>query len=289
MFIKLIFIILIKILYGDDSIPVVHLFIKDQTENMDTSIGEGSCTGTILGGKYILTAAHCVFTANHCNDNLKNDFKNLSIPPKRLKIEYDTFCSHLRTACYENDEPKIARVNKIYVHKNYIENYCKEADLAILELQNDIGSKLMAVNSNKTFLPDKLLGFGFGDNPRNKQDSFKLQSDEFIITKCLHSKIPNGTFCTDESVSNFCKGDSGGPLMTVDRVIYGVVSGGTNCDYLENMLSKGKREIFKGNISYDVSNFLNFICSIIQQDKNNPVYGCEEYTDVLNNETEIFF
>uniref|UniRef100_A0A0N5BJX5 Peptidase S1 domain-containing protein n=1 Tax=Strongyloides papillosus TaxID=174720 RepID=A0A0N5BJX5_STREA len=285
------FIFLIKFLYGDDLNPVVHLFIKDQPGEMDYAIDEVSCTGTILGGKFILTAAHCVFTKDHCEKDMRKDYDNLYIPGMRMKVEYDSFCADTRKECRENNKPKTVRVKKVFFHKRYVEENCKEGDLAILELRENIGDRKVAINFKKDFLPQQLLGFGFGYNPYKSDRTFTLQYDRFNVTKCLHSRVPEGTFCTDESRNNFCKGDSGGPLMTRDRIIYGVVSGGTSCEYIIKewkKKSKSKRELLKGNINYLTSHFLNFICTIVQEDKQNPVDGCEKYENVSNTEVREF-
>uniref|UniRef100_A0A0N5B2X9 Peptidase S1 domain-containing protein n=1 Tax=Strongyloides papillosus TaxID=174720 RepID=A0A0N5B2X9_STREA len=284
-----IFIFLIKFLYANDLNPVVHLFIKDQPGDMDYAIDEVSCTGTILGGKFIITAAYCVFTMDHCEKNIMKDYKNLYIPGKRITVEYDSFCAHSRKECRENQRPKTVRVERVFIHKKYIKSNCKEGGLAILELSENIGDRKMAINFKNNFLPQKLLGFGFGYNPYKSDRTFTLQYDTFNVTKCLAPEIPEGTFCTDETRNNFCKGDGGGPLMTRDRILYGIVYAGTTCDYIIKVWKKkSEKESLRGHRNYLTSHFLNFICTIVQEDKENPVEGCEKYENVSNTEITTF-
>uniref|UniRef100_A0A0K0FPE8 Peptidase S1 domain-containing protein n=1 Tax=Strongyloides venezuelensis TaxID=75913 RepID=A0A0K0FPE8_STRVS len=284
-----IFLFLIEFLYGDDLNPVVHLFIKDQTEDMDYLLDEESCTGTILGGKFIITSAYCAFTRDHCEKNLTKNHNNLYVPSRRITVEYDSFCAQSRKECRKNQIPKTVGVKKVFIHKKYIKSNCKEGGLAILELKENIGDRKMAINFQNDFLPQKLIGFGFGYNPYKSDRTFTLQYDIFDVTKCLGSEIPEGTFCTDETRNNFCKGDGGGPLMTRDRILYGIVNAGTTCDYIIDVWKKKQeKESLHGHRNYLTSHFLNFICTIIQKDKENPVEGCEKYENVSNTEIKTF-
>uniref|UniRef100_A0A0N4ZP43 Peptidase S1 domain-containing protein n=1 Tax=Parastrongyloides trichosuri TaxID=131310 RepID=A0A0N4ZP43_PARTI len=265
--------------------PAAHLLITDGSH----STKDSSCSGTILGSKYILTAAHCLFSALHCkkkNIDFSNNYDNFKIPKYGITVEYDGGCSSTKKTCPQNNAMKKIGVEKIYIHNEYIKTNCKEADLAILELNDEIGNRGIILNTHISSLPDQLIGFGYGYDPHYEDNTYMYQEDFFNTVECKHDseKRPKGTFCTDERQNNFCKGDSGAPLLLQNRTLYGVVSGGTNCNYVKKQWDGGKEESLKGNISFKVSNFINFICSIVQQDIKNPIEGCEKYIDVFNSE-----
>uniref|UniRef100_A0A0N4ZL56 Peptidase S1 domain-containing protein n=1 Tax=Parastrongyloides trichosuri TaxID=131310 RepID=A0A0N4ZL56_PARTI len=261
--------------------PGAHLLITTQV-NGNKNL---SCSGIILGSKYVLTAAHCLFNQSPCKkkgSDFNNNYNNFIISKHDIVVEYGGDCSTKKTSCVKNNKMKKVGVEKINIHKEYIESKCKEADLAIVELGEKVGNRGVILNTYISSLPEKLIGFGYGENLNDCNKSYMYQEGYFKTIKCKHnpSKLPKGTFCTDEKYRNFCKGDSGAPLISQNRTLYGVVSSGTNCILLKKHWEKGNEELLKGNISFKVAYFINFICSIVQQDKENPVKGCEKYKNV---------
>jgi hypothetical protein len=176
--------------------PVVELSMYDEND-----LYVGSCTGTVLNSKTVLSAAHCALAS----DNVKYaEIKNT------------------------NDEIVIA--NQIYYHPNYgnPNQFAEYNDIAIFKTDQDINANTMSLHMEHDLTIGEIMamaGYGLDEN-RNfgelKAGFSLLHSyDEESVT----IKFRPG------SGSNSCYGDSGGPLTIyrgTEWKIIGVTSNGSN-------------------------------------------------------------
>jgi len=217
----------------------------DGVINFYTTDDEGdlsnSCTGSKIGGRFILTAAHCVYGKNVNTIGWSNS-ESVDLEDESTNL-YGLY------------------VKKVNIHPSYelfkmLGQTYKSSDVAIIEVDTSKGNFLHKFNElpshDMDFSPvmsgEKIQAYGYGcekagdlDNPKSRKKMADLDMLPFtsLTTNCSSiapvvnqnaSEIYKAQMISSTlrsgGKSSLCEGDSGGPTMRNGKIV------GVNSQYL---------------------------------------------------------
>lgn len=200
-------------LYNLENFPIrtsVKLF------RMENDTLKQTCSGSIISGKHVLTAAHCV--ASLSKDSLRVD--SMYVSPIYNDGEFNRIldCSW---------------VEKIYTFKNRINGW---EDIAILELEKPLGIKTgwigLGYNNNDSTLSDGVFyKFSYPGVTYLMLDSNEYNGDTLYFSFGKINDFTESSIGVRNCVSGI-PGESGSSLIKIDNsklyTSYGVLSWSTN-------------------------------------------------------------
>jgi len=182
----------------------------------------GLCSGTLIGCRTFIVAAHCV-----CPTEASNASECLAggtTEPALLRV----YLPHLG----------IVAVESVAIHPHYA--FAEGGDAAIVRLAAPAaGIQPRAINLARRpplGTRGRIVGYGSTGGPPFRASDFGVKRDGLVTTAACQESVANETHVCwqfDGSDASTCAGDSGGPLL-VDLgegpVLAGIVSGGESFD-----------------------------------------------------------
>lgn len=185
---------------------------------------DGLCSGTLVGCRTFVTAAHCVCT----------DVAEDAAACARLGlVDAATMQVYLEHAGFFD-------VDSVVIHPEYA--FAEAGDIAVLKLgRAPTGVAPSPINTSQRPLPGTrgtLVGFGRTGGRERDEDDSGLKREGPVTTAPCDSEVPDATHICWRFLgegSSTCSGDSGGPLFVGGlggAVLAGVTSGGNRSSCL---------------------------------------------------------
>merc|ERR1719392_208795 len=192
--------------------------------------GVGSCGGTILNSRYVLTAAHCMFADANKNPGHRQPFH-----ASEIKVYVGAHNLKMRML---GGVQEVVRVSRYVIHTGYRPHDISwirwDNDYSILELMRDIilptrtvSWACLSIPLDVGFVPVIAAGWGETENGRESETLKHVVLKTITRNNCASNyqfQITENMICTEGWEKGICSGDSGGPLMTQDGKVIGVTS-----------------------------------------------------------------
>ncbi|XP_022226928.2 serine protease grass-like [Drosophila obscura] len=215
--------------------PWMALLRYNETTNYRNQF---ACGATLISKRFVLTAAHCMNTANPVAVRLGEH--NLSTEEDCVMVRSQTRCQ---------PAPQDIGIEKIILHEGFPENVTHN-DIALIKLNRDveyspqINSICLPLSQQKAILEQSIYlvtGWGMTENRTMSNVPMEAYVNRVDTQDCkdAYSKYAfvDTQICVSGEAQDSCSGDSGGPLQSLFRyhgqqrfVQVGIVSfGPANC------------------------------------------------------------
>ena len=207
-----------------NSYPWMAALVRD--EDVKTEYINSACSAVLIGNRFALTAAHCLYTMD----------KEELLPAESFAIVLGV---HNRANRKEANRQHI-RVSKVFVHGDFNNNSLNDIALLKLEERMDLSvysPACLPFTSEATLVGQNGHIYGWGDMGTEHTSTDVLQEALVPIidnSRCLErmnqteGAIGSLLLCAGGSTAGPCKGDSGGPLTVLNEkgahVLEGIIS-----------------------------------------------------------------
>jgi len=221
-----------RIVGGEEAVPhsiPYQAYIKSYYRISPSRVRVGSCGGTLLNKRYVLTAMHCLVN------------KHTGKQPTKVEVILGEHALHRNSEATQKFSASVIGRDDFKRHEGYLN------DIAILKLDKDaeldehVIPACLPSNENELYVDKtaKVSGWGHlwykgegSDVLMETNVTIIAQSDLVCKQPGILWEKPPTQMCAYEDKTDTCQGDSGGPMAVQENgkyTVVGVVSYGRGC------------------------------------------------------------